>query len=493
MPSFSRPDLTRGAASNSGPEYTSYLPPPHRLSSLDDPYALTLSANNSPRNSAAASQASLHSPTPPPVPPQDYPRVEHTDPHADNPAMPLNNSGQSYGSAQQLHGYSNMDSSNQPFNSAWLEKEQSRNKRSKWLLLGGLAAVIVIVGVGVGVGVGVANSHKSSDKTSSGSSVGAVNVTNSSDPSSFVPDSRLKKSFWGIAYTPEGSQYPDCGNKLADVITDIQLLSQLTTQIRLYGADCNQTELVLEAINQTKVNMTVWLGNYPVPTDSAPYVRQRDAIVDALKKYGADHVSGITVGNEYMLNYLNANGATDPNSAVGNTGAQLLISNITDTRTAVQALSLSKTLPIGTADAGAYFNNEVLAAVDYGMSNIHAWFANVSITQAAGWVNEFFQETNVQPAAALSNHPTMYIAETGWPTASKDAGNESNGPSIASEPNLQTFLDTFVCQANNNGTGYFFFEYFDETWKDAEFGGVEGHWGLFYSNRTLKDITIPSC
>lgn len=157
--------------------------------------------------------------------------------------MPLNNSSPSYGSAQP-HGYSNMDSSysNQPFNSAWLEKEQSRNKRSKWLvscplsfrsirlrsarslcavathrrtkLLGGLAAVIVIVGVGVGVGVGVANSHKSSSKTSSGSSVGAVNQTNPNDPSSFLPDSRLKKSFWGIAYTPEGSQYPACGNKL---------------------------------------------------------------------------------------------------------------------------------------------------------------------------------------------------------------------------------------------------------------------------------------
>ena len=40
----------------------------------------------------------------------------------------------------------------------------------------------------------------------------------------------------------------------------------------------------------------------------------------------------------------------------------------------------------------------------------------------------------------------------------------------------QVFLDTFVCQANNNGTGYFFFEYFDETWKAQEFGGVEGHW-----------------
>ena len=116
--------------------------------------------------------------------------------------------------------------------------------------------------------------------------------------------------------------------------------------------------------------------------------------------------------------YLNANGGTDANSDIGNAGAALLISNITDTRTAIEALSLDKTLPIGTADAGSYFNNEVLAAVDYGMSNIHAWFANVSIDQSAAWVNEFFQETNVAAAKALSNNPTMYIAETGWPSVS---------------------------------------------------------------------------
>ena len=89
-------------------------------------------------------------------------------------------------------------------------------QRAKFKLIGGLLALIVIIGVGVGVGVGVANSHKSSSKTSSGASStnGTVNQTDPNDPSTFVLDSRLKKSFWGIAYTPEGSQYPDCGNKL---------------------------------------------------------------------------------------------------------------------------------------------------------------------------------------------------------------------------------------------------------------------------------------
>ena len=41
----------------------------------------------------------------------------------------------------------------------------------------------------------------------------------------------------------------------------------------------------------------------------------------------------------------------------------------------------------------------------------------------------------------------------------------SDGPSLASIPNLQEFLNTYVCQANQNQTGYFYFEAFDETWK----------------------------
>jgi len=41
----------------------------------------------------------------------------------------------------------------------------------------------------------------------------------------------------------------------------------------------------------------------------------------------------------------------------------------------------------------------------------------------------------------------------------------NNGASAASIANLQKFLDTYVCQANKNGTGYFYFEAFDEKWK----------------------------
>ena len=51
--------------------------------------------------------------------------------------------------------------------------------------------------------------------------------------------------------------------------------------------------------------MTVYLGNYNIPTDAgAAYVRQRDVIKEALQTYGTDHIGGITVGNEFMLKYV---------------------------------------------------------------------------------------------------------------------------------------------------------------------------------------------
>lgn len=66
--------------------------------------------------------------------------------------------------------------------------------------------------------------------------------------------------------------------------------------------------------------------------------------------------------------YITGHNASDPNSAVGNRGAALLISNITDTRDMLRSMSLDTTIPVGNSDAGSYFNSHVLAAIDYGVS-----------------------------------------------------------------------------------------------------------------------------
>jgi len=48
----------------------------------------------------------------------------------------------------------------------------------------------------------------------------------------------------------------------------------------------------------------------------------------------------------------------------------MLIADIADTRTTLGSLALSKTLLVGNADAGSYFNTLVLKAVDYGVRTL---------------------------------------------------------------------------------------------------------------------------
>jgi len=382
-----------------------------------------------------------------------------------------------------------------PRNSDWLEQSQKASKRSRWIVIGSVITLVVLIAAGVAVGVTLSKKNSNNSSSSSASAAaGAPNGTNPDDPSNFPKDTALVKSFYGIAYTPLGSQLPDCGNNLTEVIEDIQLLSQLTSTIRLYGADCNQSSLVLAAIQATKVNMSVYLGNYPATDDNgAAYTRQKGEIQTALQQYGGANVLGVTVGNEFILDYITEQGQTDPNGSAGQAAAAMLIPWISDTRSMSSSMGLSNIL-VGNADAGSYFNDEVLSAVDYGMSNVHPWFANQSINDAAAWTANFFNTTNLALASTLPNKPKMFIAETGWPTGSSSFNaNPNDGPSLASVDNLQIFIDDFACQATKNGTGYFFFEFSDEPWKNTTYGGVEGYWGLFDANKNLKNITIPPC
>jgi hypothetical protein len=122
--------------------------------------------------------------------------------------------------------------------SQWLEKQQKGSRRSKFVVclrlasalsrishsshvqvIGSLVALVALVAVGVVLGVVLSKHHSSSSSStssaaSSDGATGAVNQTNPNDPSTFIKDPNLKHSFWGLAYTPAGSQLPNCGNSL---------------------------------------------------------------------------------------------------------------------------------------------------------------------------------------------------------------------------------------------------------------------------------------
>ena len=144
----------------------------------------------------------------------------------------------------------------------------------------------------------------------------------------------------------------------------MQLLSQITTRLRLYSSECNQTALVLEAIRRAKVNIKVFPGIYLVDVDEAGYQRQKTALKEALQTYGTDNVLGITVGNEVMLNYLLERNSSNPNSTLGLQASAMLKGNFTDIRQMLTSINVN--LPIGTADAASYFNTDLLGASDFG-------------------------------------------------------------------------------------------------------------------------------
>jgi hypothetical protein len=72
----------------------------------------------------------------------------------------------------------------------------------------------------------------------------------------------------------------------------------------------------------------------------------------------------------YASSYVLQNGGGTANSPVGDQGAALLVPNIEDTRAMLKDMNLDKNIPVGNSDAGSYFNNKVLAAIDYGVCSL---------------------------------------------------------------------------------------------------------------------------
>ena len=161
---------------------------------------------------------------------------------------------------------------------------------------------------------------------------------------------------------------PNCTQTLADSIADVQLLSQITTRIRLYNSECNQPALVLEAIKQTRTNLKIFPALYVSEKDEVGYQRQRTALQQALQNYGTDNVLGIIVGNEFMLNYTLAHNTTDANSTAGMAASAILKGKIADIRQMLTSMNIS--VPVGTSDVGGFFNVDLLGAVDFGCAFI---------------------------------------------------------------------------------------------------------------------------
>ena len=102
-------------------------------------------------------------------------------------------------------------------------------------VMGSIVALVGIIVIGVVLGITLGR-HGNKSSSSSGNS---SNSSDLSDPSSFQKDPRLFQSFYGISYTPTGSQYPACGNSLGGYIFEPFIIysehRKITTRCRYPG------------------------------------------------------------------------------------------------------------------------------------------------------------------------------------------------------------------------------------------------------------------
>jgi exo-beta-1,3-glucanase (GH17 family) len=386
-------------------------------------------------------------------------------------------------------GANNYDLGKGEEKSEWLDKQSTGNKKLRWIV-GIIVGFLILGGIAGGVVGGILSKKHSSTQVSgqSASDDTAANGDlnkNSAEIQQLMNNKNLHKVFPGIDYTPMYTQYPGCLTYPAsqnNVTRDLAVLSQLTNTIRLYGTDCNQTELLLHSIDQLELNGTikVWMGVWQ-DNNATTNARQLAQMYDIFKKYGSSSFVGVIVGNEVLFRE-------------DMTAAQLG-TIISEVKTNLTAMGIN--LPVASSDLGDNWTAELADEVDYLMANIHPFFAGVTAEVAASWTYDFWTTHDTILKSDISKN---IISETGWPSiGGTDCGGAATCTtgSVAGITEMNTYMDDWVCQALANGTNYFWFEAFDEPWKiqfDTPGEEWEDHWGLMDVNRNLKPgVTIPSC
>ncbi|KAL8732844.1 MAG: hypothetical protein Q9166_002445 [cf. Caloplaca sp. 2 TL-2023] len=377
--------------------------------------------------------------------------------------------------------------------SEWLSRQTSGRKRLRWIvgILIGLILVAAIVGGVVG-GIRASKNHKADGSASTPQSAAEDDGQGDLDKDSaeikkLMNNPDLHKVFPGVDYTPYASQYPECMKwppSQNNITRDVAVLSQLTNSIRLYGTDCNQTEMVLHAIdNLGLTDVKVWLGVW-LDKNQTTNARGLATMSDILKKYGAEPFRGVIVGNEVLYR-----------ENMDKTELAEVLSNV---RKNITALKID--LPLATSDLGDDWTANLASEVDIVMSNIHPFFAGKTPDIAADWTWNFW--TTHDTILTTGTNKRNVISEVGWPSeggmkcGGEDCAAGEKG-AVAGIKEMNTFMDNFVCQSLANKTEFFWFEAFDEPWKkqlNTPGKNWEDKWGLMDLARNLKPgVKIPDC
>jgi exo-beta-1,3-glucanase (GH17 family) len=353
--------------------------------------------------------------------------------------------------------------------SEWLEEERHRKKRLKWIIVICVIIVLCLAGAGAALGVILPNRNNGQSAGSGGQGgddlpgpeiQNAADDTrvngdldiNSGEIKALMDDPDLHRIFPGIDYTPWGTQYPLCMKfppSQNNITRDMAVLSQLSNVVRLYGTDCNQTEMVLHAIDKLQLtDMKLWMGVW-IDTNTTTNERQLEQMYKVLDSTEDLSVfKGVIIGNEFLYR-----------------GFQTFetLSTLSDYISSVRGNFSERgiDLPIATSDLGDAWTSSLVELVDVVMANVHPFFGGIPIEQGAGWTYTFWSQHNAPLTEGTSKE--NIIAEVGWPTGGgnncsplEQCPDDTTG-AVSGVDELNKFMEDWVCQALDNGTNYFWY------------------------------------
>ncbi len=342
--------------------------------------------------------------------------------------------------------------------SEWLNRQNGGNRKMRWIV--GIIIVILLIAVIVGATIGgVLGSRKAAaDKASAqGQSAKEDLAANgdltkdSAEIKKLMNNPDLHKVFPGMDYTAFNGLYPECLTNMPsqnNITRDMAVLSQLTNRVRTYGTDCNQTEMMIHAIDKLELkDMKIWLGVW-IEKNTTTNDRQLETMYKILDDHGQEPFAGLIVGNEVLFRE--------------DLTATELGKILADVKTNLASKKID--LPIATSDLGDDWrkNPGLVQYADIVMANIHPFFGGIASDVAAAWTINFWTENDIPLTKSMPDKKQV-ISEIGWPSGGgKDCGaagnctiEDSTPGAVASVKDMNILMDSFVCQALKNGTEFF--------------------------------------
>lgn len=299
----------------------------------------------------------------------------------------------------------------------------------------------------------------SSSAAESSSTSASVSVESSS---SSTASSSSSTSTSGISGVPEAITYSpyndDSSCKDADsVYSDLSsIASKGISTVRIYGTDCDSIPNVASAA--IKLGLTINQGFY-ISSSGADSV---DDGVQTLISWVQDSNSNdwsvfttFTVGNEAVYNGYTT-GATLL-AKVKSVKALLVAAGWTGTITTAETSSTYIAYPDLCTDTDG---------VDYVSLNAHPYFDTSASADTAG---DFILD-QISTIKSTCNSRTVYISETGYPSA-----GDTNGNNVPTPANQKIAIAKLMSALDGKGT---FFTCYDDKWKSAGSFNVEQHFGI---------------